>query len=97
MQSGVTFSPKKSKSKKFCSVFGCNSSGNKNETLRFHHFPRKGQGFVEIKNKFGNVEKVDRAQAWENVLRMGKNVSPYMVICSRHFTKEDYVFPSKKN
>lgn len=96
-QSGAFFSPKKSKSKRFCSVFGCNSTAYRDVTVRFHGFPASGEDFVEVTNKLGNLEKIDRAQASKNILRMGKTGSPNMVVCSKHFKKEDYILPGNTN
>lgn len=96
-QSGAYFSPKKNKSKRFCSVFGCNSTEKRDETIRFHHYPKKGDSFVEVENKFGIFEKIDRHQAWKKILRMGKNVTQWTVVCSKHFKKEDYVLPGMCN
>lgn len=91
MDSGVKFTPKQSKSKIFCSVFGCSSKKCRDPSLSFHKFPKAGELKVDFENKFGVKKAIDRRLLWEKVLRMGKKVTDTMVICSLHFTKEDYL------
>ena len=81
MEAGVLFSPKPSKSKVFCSVFGCNSKASKNPELGFYRFPEAGK----IK-----VKRVIKPALSEMILRMGKEVMSNMRICSLHVIKEDY-------
>lgn len=98
METGVKFPHKKSKSKIFCSVFGCNSKACKNPELSFHRIPEAGQIKVNHLNKFGQSELIDRRMLWERVLKMGKEVTQNMRVCSLHFVEDDYsVFtgPSK--
>ena len=90
---GMRFSPKRSKSRAFCSVYGCSSRASKDFLIRFHSFPTAGKKFVHVTDMFGNVEKVDSLSVWMRSLKMGKDVSPYMRVCSLHFTKDDYIFP----
>ena len=49
------------------------------ETGRFFHFSKSG-GYIEIVNKLGNPEKVDRRVAWNNTLRMGKGITDTMAV-----------------
>lgn len=92
-EAGVAFSPKKSKSNVYCSVFGCSSRARRNPELRFHTFPDFKKNFVKIVNKNGSEEMVDRRKRWEYVLKMGKKVTSNMLVCSLHFKKEDYMIP----
>lgn len=91
-ESGMKFSPQNTKSKRFCSVFGCQSKAYKNPELRFHSFPAPNANFVKIIKKSGLEEKVDRRKEWERVLKIGKKVTPCMCVCSLHFKKDDYFF-----
>ena len=93
--SGARFSPKRTTSKKYCCVHGCNSKACNNPDVRFHYFPKLNETFVKIQNHFGEYEKVDRRKMWERVLKIGKNVTDYMQVCSLHFTKNDYILPGK--
>lgn len=83
---------KKSKSKMFCSVYGCNSMASRCPQLAFHAFPSAGIRKVTIENKLGLEENVDIQKAWENALKMGKPSTKYMKVCSLHFQESDY-FP----
>ena len=90
MEVGVLFSPKLSKSKVFCSVFGCNSKASKNPELSFHRFPEAGKIEVKCVNKLALNEMIDRRILWEMILRMSKEVTSNMRVCLLHFVKEDY-------
>lgn len=76
--------------KTFCCVFGCSSKANRNRSLSFHLFPRKGKRKVKFENQFGQTEEVDIHTAWILKLKMGKLPSKYMRVCSLHFTEQDY-------
>lgn len=91
----MEFSPRKSKSKEFCCVFGCSSTASKHETVRFFHFPKAGDSYIKIPNLFGESELLDRRKPWENVLKMGKPITNSMVVCSLHFRQEDFYFASR--
>ena len=93
--SGVRFSPRKTISKKYCCVYGCTSNPCNNPDVRFHHFPKPNHVFAKIQNYFGEYEKVNCRKMWERVLKIGKNVTEHMVVCSLHFTKSDYILPGK--
>ena len=73
-QLGVKFRPKPSKSKIYCSVFGCSSKACKNPELSFHHFPRIGKIKVNHVNKLGEIDLIDRRLLWERVLRMPRKL-----------------------
>lgn len=95
-QTGVVyFSSTKSTSKICCCVPGCNSSPRRDGTVRFHRFPKEGQEIVEVKNIFVDDESIDRHLAWKSVLRIETNVMDQMLVCSKHFTKDDYYFSGK--
>ena len=98
MKAGVLFSPKPSKSKVFCSVFGCNGKASKNPELIFHLFPEAGKIKVKCVNKLALSEMIDKRILLERILRMGKEVMSNMRICSLHIVKEDntrFTQPSK--
>ena len=76
MEAGVLFSSKPSKNTVFCSIFGCNSKASKIK--------------VKCVNKLTLSEMIDRRILWERILRMGKEVTSNMRVCSLHFVKEDY-------
>ena len=84
------FSPKPSKNKVFCSIFGCNNKDSKNPELSFHRFPEAGKIKVKCVNKLALSEMIDRRILWERILRMCKEVTSNMRVCSLHFVKEDY-------
>ncbi|XP_076680816.1 uncharacterized protein LOC143375506 [Andrena cerasifolii] len=90
MEAGVQFPPKASKSKIFCCVFGCNSKACRNPELSFHHFPKAGKVQINHVNKLGQSEMIDRRKLWEKILKMGKEVTQSMRVCSLHFVKDDY-------
>ncbi|XP_046736570.1 uncharacterized protein LOC124405587 [Diprion similis] len=90
---GMRFSPRISKDKSFCVVYGCSSNSSRDPTVRFHTFPTRGQTFVKITNKRGISEKIDKFKAWEQAIKIGKPITPTMRICSLHFKKEDYFLP----
>lgn len=81
----------RSKSKVMCCVYGCNSNYKRCPQLAFHSFPRVKK-MVNFENKFGYNEAVDVKKAWEIKLLMGKPVTKSMLVCSLHFTENDY-FP----
>ena len=78
MEAGVLFSPKPSKSKVFCLVFGCNSKGSKNPELSFHRFPDAGKIKVKCVIKLALSEIIDRRILWERILRMRNEVMSNM-------------------
>ena len=90
MEVGGLFSPKPSKNKIFCLIFGCNSKASKNPELSFHRFPEADKIKVKCVNKLALSEMIDRIILCERILRMGKEVTSIMRICSLHFVKEDY-------
>ncbi|XP_046589297.1 uncharacterized protein LOC124293242 isoform X2 [Neodiprion lecontei] len=92
--SGVRFSPRETKSKAFCSVYGCKSKACRDSDVRFHLFPKKNN-FIKIINTFGEEEKVDCRKMWQIVLKIGKNVTDNMQVCSLHFKQSDYFSPDK--
>lgn len=89
------FSPRNpTKRRIVCAVPGCRSCYNKDLTLRFHSFPEENKQAVRVKNIFGNFEMIDRCYAWKKILHITK-VTPSTQVCSLHFLKSDYIFPSK--
>lgn len=69
---GMKFLPKYTKSKVFCSVYGCSSKACRDLDVRFHKFPNYKQNSVKIMNLNGIEEIIDRRVQWEKILRMGK-------------------------
>ena len=81
----MKFSPRKTKSKTYCSVYDCNSKACKNDTVKILYFPKEHQSVVKIVNKFNNEEELsDRHAAWIKILKIGKKVTPSMKVCSYH-------------
>lgn len=93
---GMKFSPKKTKSKRYCSVFNCSSKACVNLDIRFHQFPPPNKNVVKVINKYGIEEIVERRKQWERVLRIGKKVTANMCVCSLHFSQSDYTLPAGK-
>ncbi|XP_057328915.1 uncharacterized protein LOC130669830 isoform X2 [Microplitis mediator] len=87
----MEFPPKKTKNKTVCCVYGCKSKACRDDTVRFYTFPTANTDFVKVKNEFGEEELIDRREAWIKVLKMGNYISNSMRVCSRHFTKSDYI------
>ena len=90
MEEGVLFSPKPSKSKVVCSIFGCNSKASENPELSFYRFPEAGKIKLKCVIELAVSEMIDRRILWERILRMRKEVMSNMRIYSLHFVKEDY-------
>lgn len=81
--------------REYCCVYGCKSRACDNREISFHKFPKEGNCTVEVTNKFGTIEKIDKRKAWIMAIRTGKAVTSRMKICSLHFSASDYVFPGK--
>lgn len=64
----------------------------RNPEISFHSFPQEGKEKVYIHNKLNIRELVDRRAVWVMNLKLGKPVSKYMKVCSRHFKKDDYFY-----
>ena len=76
-----------------CCVYNCESVAKKNPELSFHRFPKAGVK-VQIKDCFGNECLQDRRQSWVVSLKMGKKISDYMTVCSKHFKEDDFITPN---
>lgn len=87
-KSGVRFSPRKTKSKIYCCVYGCNSKACNDPEVRFHFFPKLNQTFVKVKNIVGKFGKADVRKIWQSTLKIGKNLTKYMQICSFTLSKK---------
>ncbi|XP_064463535.1 uncharacterized protein LOC135386148 isoform X2 [Ornithodoros turicata] len=74
-------------SNRYCSVPQCNSKASKDREVAFHNFPGPAETCIR------NGQTVNRRNEWVRVLRIGKKVSKAMLVCSKHFRKEDYFFP----
>nr|CAH7736263.1 unnamed protein product [Callosobruchus chinensis] len=74
-----------------CCVSGCHSRRGKGSKVHFHHFPPKNSNInVIITNSLGEKETLDKRQAWEKVLCIGRPVTRCSRVCSRHFKEKDY-------
>ncbi|XP_071571572.1 uncharacterized protein [Temnothorax nylanderi] len=88
----VISSKRKISNHEYCCVYGCKSRASNNREISFHKFPEKGKCTVEVTNKFGTIEKVDKRKAWIMATRTGEAVTSRMKVCSLHFSASDYVF-----
>lgn len=70
----------------YCCVPQCNSRACKEPNLSFHRFPGET-----------NSRNAKRRKEWIRVLRTGKKISNRMVVCSKHFQKQDYILPGKNS
>ncbi|XP_033216764.1 uncharacterized protein LOC117172711 [Belonocnema kinseyi] len=70
-----------------CCVPGCNS---RSVPFSFHKFPLPPTSLA-----VRQVDYVDRCQEWKEKIGI-TDVSEHTVVCSRHFTEEDYYFPVKE-
>jgi hypothetical protein len=82
-------------SKEYCSVPQCSSRASRDRRLSFHRFPKKGRK-VTVLNEFGKKEQFELRDLWAKKLRLNKPVTPYMIVCSRHFSRADFFLPGKK-
>ncbi|XP_031327381.1 uncharacterized protein LOC116181933 [Photinus pyralis] len=73
----------------FCCVPGCNSLKRRTPDISFHKFPNVNDT-VRIQTKLGVWEIVNRRYIWKTKLRIGKNISEFMKVCSLHFTENDF-------
>ncbi|XP_046736465.1 uncharacterized protein LOC124405534 isoform X2 [Diprion similis] len=89
-ESGMRFPLRITKSNITCSVRGCRSRASTHGTVRLHLFPKPGETFVDFPNESGVLEKTDRRRAWEKMLKMEREASSWMRVCSLHFVKDDY-------
>ncbi|XP_015522732.1 uncharacterized protein LOC107226435 isoform X1 [Neodiprion lecontei] len=91
---GMRFPLRITKSNVTCSVRGCRTKASVHGTVRLHLFPKPNETFVDFPNEFGILEKTDRRRAWEKILKMEREASSWMRVCSLHFVKNDYCFQS---
>lgn len=75
----------------YCSAYGCNSYRGTEGVNSCHYFPKESAGTVKRRNKLGIEEDIDLQLAWKLKLKMGKNVSEHMRICSLLFSKSCYI------
>ena len=94
MESSEQMSNSKKKRGYVCAVTSCKSKSRENEDLSYHFFPPNGRNFVKIYNYFGNPEKIDVLVAWKKATKI-TDVKYHLRVCSRHFTKEDFLFHGK--
>nr|CAI5837709.1 unnamed protein product [Callosobruchus analis] len=72
-------------------ISGCNSWAKKDteRKLTFHRFPETNTRQVYIETEMGK-HLMDQRKAWILKLKIGKQVSKSMKVCSLHFNKDDY-------
>lgn len=75
----------------YCCVPGCKSWKKRSPEITFHKIPKEGQIKVRVENNLGLQELVDRRKVWIHNLKIGKDVSPYMKVCSVHFMQTDFI------
>nr|CAI5835621.1 unnamed protein product [Callosobruchus analis] len=75
----------------YCCVPQCNSWAKKDteRKLTFHRFPETNTRQVNIETEMGK-HLMDQRKAWILKLKIGKQVSKSMKVCSLHFNKDDY-------
>nr|CAI5837891.1 unnamed protein product [Callosobruchus analis] len=75
----------------YCCVPQCNSWAKKDteRKLTFHRFPETNTRQVYIETEMGK-HLMDQRKAWILKLKIGKQVSKSMKVCSLHFNKDDY-------
>ncbi|XP_043466303.1 uncharacterized protein LOC122501101 [Leptopilina heterotoma] len=83
---------KSNKSRGNCCVEGCFSKMHENKSLSFHKVPALRKCKVSRINIFGKEELVDKRTMWLKLLNVKDN-KKYLLVCSKHFTKEDYLYP----
>uniref|UniRef100_A0A6P7GTR0 Uncharacterized protein LOC114342158 n=1 Tax=Diabrotica virgifera virgifera TaxID=50390 RepID=A0A6P7GTR0_DIAVI len=74
------------KSNYYCCVLQCDSWIKRDSNLSFHSFPKKDKQDRILFN--GSL--VNKRNVWKYLLKMGKEPSPYMKVCSLHFKNGDY-------
>ncbi|VEN47628.1 unnamed protein product [Callosobruchus maculatus] len=75
----------------YCCVPECKSWAKKDteRQLTFHRFPEANARKVYIENEMGK-HLMDHRKAWILKLKICKQVSKSMKVCSLHFNKDDY-------
>jgi hypothetical protein len=93
IKNGVEFTPKRSDTttcKRHCEVPGCTSNSVKDRNLVFHMLPKKNASRVIVQTPLGKIFK-DRLTVWLERCNLKEYTTTYRcVICSRHFTEDDY-------
>ncbi|KFM73741.1 hypothetical protein X975_15340, partial [Stegodyphus mimosarum] len=69
----------------YCCVPQCKSKGSTNPELSFHKFPRLTKSNDDVARW--------RRMKWICALRIGREITKRMCVCSKHFQKTDYVLP----
>ncbi|XP_054716698.1 uncharacterized protein LOC129226126 [Uloborus diversus] len=73
-----------------CCVSKCHSRASRDPKISFHGFPNENETVLV------NGESVSRRNMWIKILRIDKTVQKYMLVCSKHFLKSDYILPGVK-
>lgn len=77
-----------------CYLKSCKSY-SQGQRLGFHLFPKANVSFVRTKNDKGEIETMDRLEAWKIALNIN-TVPSSARVCSNHFRDEDYFFCQSK-
>lgn len=78
----------------YCCVPQCQSMGSKSPQVSFHKFPNV-KSVVQKTTVDGRTVVVNRRKEWIRILKIGKEVSKRMVVCSKHFDLDAFTFPRK--
>lgn len=81
------------KNNTYCCVPQCNSRGSKTN-YSFHLFPSI-KSVVRKTTSNGIKVLVSRRMEWKRILRIGKEISNRMTVCSKHFSADAFTFPRK--
>ncbi|KAK0169619.1 hypothetical protein PV328_011806, partial [Microctonus aethiopoides] len=86
------------KSARKCCVNGCQSRESEKLNISFHSFPKANSSFAIRKNLFNDEEVMDRRKLWMQQLKINsKSDVSSMMVCSKHFNKNDYYLPEYEN
>lgn len=84
---------RQTKCRKNCFVKSCDSKMNLQKNLSFHKLPKSGIK-IERVNLFGIREILDKRAEWLRILGV-RDVNQELIICSKHFSTDDYCFSGK--
>lgn len=78
-----------------CCVANCGSKkhSDSNLNLSFHEVPDYGKSVITRVNLFGKNELVDKRTEWLRRLKVKDSSKTNLLVCSRHFTANDYYLP----
>lgn len=82
------------KNNNYCCVPQCKSKGSTTPDVSFHKFPAI-KSVVKKTASDGSISLVNRRKEWIRILKIGKEVSDRMTVCSKHFCVDAFTFPRK--